>query len=633
MISVSVRKKSVFGAMLLILACTLFAPVTAHAETNEISIQSITLSSTEGNAEEINPATTDGKKINLDIKLYDPGDSVTYAVEIKNNTDSNFYIDDESAKTTTDYLEYVFDYGNTRAIAAGQSRSINLVVTYKNKVPADQLENDQRVELDSLSLDFFEESDILVPNTIDVTLVIYSVIVIVSAAVLYKLFKAKKIFVCLILAMACVAAVAPAKANAVRECSIDVEARVTIDGKEAYFLLGREANAKMKEIAGTDISTDGYRTIDTNILAIKKSNTEPSSENKTANNIVSTDESSYPIYMWLDNGDLYWWSEDKTPNLNEDASDMFRNMVELLDIAGLADFDSGSVVTMFAMFASDIRQQPMKIASLKPLSKWDTSKVVSMDAMFQLEGQVTTLEGLEGWDVSNVENLSRIFSYMYSLTSVEALSEWDVTNVKEIRYILSDTFSLSTLDGLEKWDTSNIEDMTGAFMISASADQTLAQLKDIDAIRAWNTSNVTSMAALVQKQINLTNLDVLKGWDVSNVTDFMNFCSNCRNLNDVSAIEGWNIDSVTNVARMFNATIIKEINLSNFNFSQITTTTDTNLLRDCTSLERLKTPKIYPTDSAVKIKLPVTMYDADGNAYTQLDNTSPTEIWLTSTAP
>ena len=170
-------------------------------------------------------------------------------------------------------------------------------------------------------------------------------------------------------------------------------------------------------------------------------------------------------------------------------------------------------------------------------------------------------------------------------------------------------------------------------MISASADQTLAKLKDIDAIRAWNTSNVTSMAALVQKQINLTNLDVLKSWDVSNVTDFMNFCSNCRNLNDVSAIEGWNINSVTNVARMFNATIIKEINLSNFNFSQFATTTDTNLLRDCTSLERLKTPKIYPTDSAVKIKLPVTMYDADGNAYTQLDNTSPTEIWLTSTAP
>ena len=113
MISVSVRKKSVFGAMLLILACTLFAQVTAHAETNEISIQSVTLSSTEGNTEEINPATTDGQKINLDLKLYDPGDSVTYTVEIKNNTDRNFYIDDESvasiisAKKLQDKMETI----------------------------------------------------------------------------------------------------------------------------------------------------------------------------------------------------------------------------------------------------------------------------------------------------------------------------------------------------------------------------------------------------------------------------------------------------------------------------------------------------------------------------------------------
>lgn len=633
MIGVSVRKKSVFGAMLLILACTLFAPVTAHAETNEISIQSVTLSSTEGNAEEINPATTDGQKISLDIKLYDPGDSVTYTVGIKNNTDSNFYIDDESAKTTTDYLEYVFDYGNTRAIAAGQSRSINLVVAYKNKVPADQLENDQRVELDSLSLNFFEEGEILVPNTIDITLVVYSAAVIISAAVLYKLFKAKKIFICLILAMACVAAVAPAKANAVRECSIDVEARVTIDGKEAYFLTGSEADVKMKEVAGTDTSVDGRRTLDTNILAIKKSDAEPLLENKTANHIVSTNESPYPIYVWFDNGDLFWWSEDKTPNLNEDASYMFRSMVGMLDISGVADFDSSNTVDMSTMFGGPATN-PMNITSVKPLANWNTSKVTNMQALFQSADKITTLEGLEKWDVSNVETLYLTFGYMTGLTSIEALRNWDISKVVNMRLTFVDTVSLGSLNGLEDWDTSMVEDMNFTFGLDSKVDYTKAKLSNIDALANWNVSKVTTINTFFQKQAAITSLDALKKWDVSNVTDFTNFCSHCISLSDARAANNWDMASVTIFDWMFNDTpALKEINLSNFNFSQVATTSDANLISNNPNLERLKTPKIYPTDSAVKIKLPVTMYDADGNAYTQLDNTSPAEIWLTSTAP
>ena len=617
----------------MILACTLFAPVTAHAETNEISIQSVTLSSTEGNAEEINPATTDGKKISLDIKLYDPGDSVTYTVEIKNNTDSNFYIDDESAKTTTDYLEYVFDYGNTRAIAAGQSRGIKLIVTYKNKVPADQLENDQRIELDSLSLDFFEEGEILVPDTIDITLVIYSVIVVVSAAVLYKLFKAKKIFVCLILAI-CAVAIIPAKANAERECSIDVEARVTIDGKEAYFLPGMEANAKMKEIAGTDISTDGYKTLDTNILAIKKSDTEPSPENKTTDHVVSTNESSYPIYMWFDNGDLYWWSEDQTPDLNEDARFMFRNMIGMLDISGVADFDSSNTTNMRGTFAGNIaNHMNMNISSLKPLSKWDTSSVVSLQGIFQGQDGLVSLEGLENWDVSNVETLYLAFSAMSNLTSLKALTVWNTAKVKDIAFAFGDDPLLTTLEGLENWDTSNVETMQGTFLASSSASF-FGGLESLEAIKNWDTSKVTTMRGMLQKQAAITSLDALKKWDVSNVTNFANFCSNCISLSDARAANNWDMASVTIFDRMFNDTpALKEINLSNFDFSQVATTANANLISNNPNLERLKTPKIYPTDSAVKITLPVTMYDADGNAYTQLDNTSPTEIWLTSTAP
>ena len=439
--------------------------------------------------------------------------------------------------------------------------------------------------------------------------------------------------------MACVAAVAPAKANAVRECSIDVGARVTIDGKEAYFLPGIEANIRMKEIAGTDTSTDGYKTIDTNILAIKKSNTEPSSENKTANNIVSTDESSYPIYMWLDNGDLFWWSEDKTPNMNEDSQRMFNAMTNMADISGVADFDSGEVTNMQLIFSTPGPLLPletqtlMSISSLKPLSKWNTAKVVDMSWAFSMQRGLTTLEGLENWDVSNVETLFVTFGYSPNLASLEALSNWNISSVNDIRYIFIDDISLEDLKGLENWNTSGVTTMFGAFMLDSKVDYAKAKLSDIGAIKDWDVSRVTNMQAMLQKQAAITSLDSLKSWNVSSVEVFRNFCALCHKLDDVSVFNDWRMSGATDISLMFDQTAVKEIDLSSFDFSQIAVTSKTNLIPDCTSLERLKTPKIYPTDSAVKIKLPVTMYDADGNAYTQLDNTSPTEIWLTSTAP
>ncbi len=38
-----------------------------------------------------------------------------------------------------------------------------------------------------------------------------------------------------------------------------------------------------------------------------------------SNNDVSIAEATAPIYMWFDDGIIYWWSEEKTPSLNSDA--------------------------------------------------------------------------------------------------------------------------------------------------------------------------------------------------------------------------------------------------------------------------------------------------------------------------
>ncbi len=69
--------------------------------------------------------------------------------------------------------------------------------------------------------------------------------------------------------------------------------------------------------------------------------------------------------MWYDNGTIYWWSEDKTPSLNINASHMFRRLTSLTDISGLETADVSKVKEIAYIFASDT-----SISDLKALKKW-----------------------------------------------------------------------------------------------------------------------------------------------------------------------------------------------------------------------------------------------------------------------
>lgn len=66
----------------------MFESFIVNAETCDISsikLESIELNTINGNAEEVENASVSTKKINLDIKLYDPGDSIEYNLIVINN--------------------------------------------------------------------------------------------------------------------------------------------------------------------------------------------------------------------------------------------------------------------------------------------------------------------------------------------------------------------------------------------------------------------------------------------------------------------------------------------------------------------------------------------------------------------
>ena len=259
--------------------------------------------------------------------------------------------------------------------------------------------------------------------------------------------------------------------------------------RNATFDVGSKVNIKMKNLAGDNVTAANIE--DVKVTAIKKSDIEPEDENKTSKNIVSSADSQYPIYMWYENGTIYWWSKDNTPALNEDSSSMFRHFTNLTDISGLADFDASKAKNFGTLFANNLN-----ITSYLPIQNWDVSNVTAINSMFQRNNKLKDVEGLRNWNVSSVKNMYNTFANCWELSNIDALSTWD---------------------------TSSLEILDQAFFYCK-------KITDLTPISDWNTSNVRTTKNLFSNCEGLTSIAPLAKWDTNKFEDiYAMFCC-CRNV-------------------------------------------------------------------------------------------------------
>lgn len=621
--------------ILIVILLSLFLfPLNVFADDNDVIVKSIELLSKSENVEELSQASASGTNINLNIKLYDPKDYIEYNLLIKNNSQDEYTFDDSKLETSDDYLNYKFSYTETsNVLKPGEERNVKLTITYINKVPQDKLKNDSFVSESIISLTLNDNvitPSIVNPETGLTNPIVYIIFMFVSLiGILATLKISKKIKIITIILTSLL--VLPIYTIANKKIDIKLNANITIDGKEAFFLPGKDFNIKVKQLASGDTSIDEIGKINTNINKIAFSDAIDDCY-KTENNIVSKNDSPYPIYAWFDSNTLYIWSDDKTPNLNEDSSTMFANFSELLDITGLKTFDTSKVNNMKGMFQSSYISTPMKIGSLKPLKNWDVSNVTNMAGLFQANYGIRELDGLEDWNTKNVKSLYLTFSYCNNLENLKALSKWDTSSVENMSNTFINLPSLTTLEGLENWKTDNVTTMKFLFLISENQIPTgyTSKLEDVSALTNWNTSNVTDMLAMFQNNSSIKSLDALKNWNTSKINDFRNFCRGCSSLTSAEGIYDFNTINATKYGNMLtNTDQLIEFDLTNYNFTNVTSTTDANIIYKANSLKKIKTPKAYPTDVNVKINLPYAFCDSDNNQYLKLDNTSPTQTWLT----
>ena len=115
----------------------------------------------------------------------------------------------------------------------------------------------------------------------------------------------------------------------------------------ATFKTGYDFITIIKQVSGQTSAT--YTSLNNTITAFTKYAGIPTQEILNNATIVSTDDSDYIIYIWFDNGTIYWYSESDTIYFNANSNYMFYYLAGINTI-DLSEFDLSKITSSTSMF-------------------------------------------------------------------------------------------------------------------------------------------------------------------------------------------------------------------------------------------------------------------------------------------
>ena len=173
----------------------------------------------------------------------------------------------------------------------------------------------------------------------------------------------------------------------------------------------------------------------------------------------------HPIYAWISNGTLYWYSDAATIYTNEDASDMFNdfNYVEDLDFTGINTINTIDMSSMFCHLGYSASSFTINLGD-----DFDTSNVTNMQFMFseagrQVSGDVYIDLG-DKFYTNNVINMYEMFNCAgFNGLYLDLGSHFDVSNVE-----YANGFIHGTLKGLNSDVVFNFESLVDGLILGGS---------------------------------------------------------------------------------------------------------------------------------------------------------------------
>lgn len=350
------------------------------------------------------------------------------------------------------------------------------------------------------------------------------------------------------------------------------------------FDKGQAVNVKMKKLAGNNTPT--YSSTDTNIKYIEKATSDEfeavksSIINNSDNKVTSSYYENYydkPIYMWFDNGKIYYYSEADIIYLNETNSYLFNGLTELIS-ADLSGIDSSIVQNTEYMFG-----QCEKLETLD-LRNFNTSAAKITQYMFNACESLISLD-VSSFNTCRVENMRNMFSSCKNLQTLD-ITNFNTFNVTNMSKMFDDMYKIETLD-LSSFDTRNVTQMMEMF-------ETTKELKFLD-LSNFDTSKVTTMQSMFNECQNLKSLD-LSNFNTNKVTTMSQMFSNCTSLESLN-LSGFSYESITdnNIIQFRNLTALKELNLTNFNAGNVTNMSQ--MFYNLTNLEELNLTNFKTTSA------------------------------------
>ena len=391
------------------------------------------------------------------------------------------------------------------------------------------------------------------------------------------------------------------------------------------------------------LDTVGQVHDNTNIKAIRSASSLPENFGTTnPDNIISTDDSTTPIYAWYDNtndaGIIYVYS-DTTIKANRNMGYSFMGLSALSDISSLADWDMSDTESILYFFGITGSAAATSLTNISALASWDTSNMTNMSLMFFGATSLTDISALANWNTSNVTNMSFMFAGTFSLTDISALANWNTSNVTNMGWMFLGA-SLTDISALASWNTSNVTNMNRMFYYVASLTDISAlaswdtssvtdmgdmfgvasSLTDISALASWNTSNVTYMLWMFS-HTSLTDISALASWDTSNVTDMSYMFHTAKSLTDISALASWDTSNVTNMHFMFySAKSLTDISaLASWDTSSVTDTS--GMFLDAASLTDISALASWDTSNVTDMN---GMFSGASN----ITDLSPLNDWM-----
>ena len=232
----------------LILLLIPFIVLAEECDVSNIAITSMKPNKIEGNTEVISDPTFEDRTINLNLKMYDVNDSITYDMTIKNDSKEDYMIDEDTFKTDSDYIEYTLKTkDNTNIVKANSTKEVSLIVTYKKEVDDSLLTNnkfnasnslklslntsEKEQPLDTITTDNIKE--VKNPVTSVSSMMLISIILLTSIVILYILIKRRNKYtkyLLILLSMILIPTV-----YAICKCDIEVESTIEIEKKKILY--------------------------------------------------------------------------------------------------------------------------------------------------------------------------------------------------------------------------------------------------------------------------------------------------------------------------------------------------------------------------------------------------------------